>query len=1138
MTFRLHLAICTIAMLAIGLMSPTPPALAQQRIDGHGTSHYASSSQLDFRSTSAPPSSATARVRSHLNQRVSLSVDGVSLDFALRQVAEQANLTLSLSRALVPLRATVSISAQDATVNEILDDIASQVPVRFSMTSRGQLLVISRQAPVAPVQQTLPMVNAHRVAGGIVSGVVRDGGTQEPLIGATVYINELETGRATDVDGRFELTEIPAGNYTLRVSLIGYTPDARPIAVQSGQTLDLVIELQEDIAILDGVVVTGYSIRRQSMPTGSIERIDGTQIRESLIQSPDQALQGRMSGVQVSHTSGQPGSGLEVRIRGLGSINASNTPLYIIDGVQVRTDFTSAIVPDNALAGINPNDIESIEVLKDASATALYGAQGANGVVLITTRQARRGQTQINVSSQTGFNEQPRKLDIMDGPTWTESMIQGYVNYYVDRGEDAETRRQMAIQQYGDPATAPTYDWQDALTRAGVIQKLNVSASAGLENTRIFLSGSYDYEQGAVLASDFRSLRLRSNIDHRFGDRFTLISRVALATSTGNGLVAGSANINSPFHGGYTQRPIDAIYTEDGGYNHNDIIRVNLVQQLHENIRQATTRQLQGSVSGIYMLSDNLSFRSLWGLDYRTVRDRSYTSALLPRYEATGGSLTERFREASSFNTNQVLEYAQAFNQHRLNVLGGFEYRQNNHHSFTASGEQFPNPEFSQLDLAAIQSGISGRSSESRFAGFLSRADYDYEGRYFGSVSLRYDGSSRFGMQNQWGLFYSGALAWDIAREQFMANATFLDQLKIKTSYGITGNSDISDFAARSLFGSGGSYDGNAGLRPSGLGNDLLTWEEAHTLDIGLEFSLLGDRFYGDVNRFNTRNKNLLLAAWLPNDSGFSSITRNSGVVENRGWEVGLGARWLARRNFLWSTDFNFTRQRNEIIELVDGLDILGSSIRVGYPIDIIWEVPFGGINPADGRAFWYDSDGNITYTRSSADQRMIGTYSPDFFGGLSNTFGYGNLRLTTFFQYEYGRMGSNATVGRRMLNVSTERGLLARVATDAWQHPGDIAQLPRHYISSSFIGSSSHDHLSLFLKDASYIRLKEVRLDYAVPSHLSNVAGFNSMNVFLQGRNLVTWTNYPYGDPEFVGEGTGAYPQSRQVTLGVGVQF
>jgi TonB-dependent starch-binding outer membrane protein SusC len=1063
-----------------------------------------------------------------------------TLGETLDTVAERAGLTLTMSRALLPLRDPVSISAHNATLHDVLDEIAQQVPVRFSITSRGQLLVMSREEHnrQEPTNAHSSVAAMRHIQPGGVTGIVRDAETREPLIGATVYINELETGRATDADGRFELTDIPPGEYSLRVSLIGYTAVVRPISVRDGQRLDLVIELAQDIALLDGVVVTGYSIRQRSMPTGSIERIDGTQIREALIQSPDQALQGRMSGVQVSHTSGQPGSGLEVRIRGLGSINASNTPLYIIDGVQVRTDFTSAAVPDNALTGINPNDIESIEVLKDASATALYGAQGANGVVLITTRQARRGQTRINVSSQTGFNEQPRKLDLMDGPTWTEAMIQGYVNYYVDRGEDPDVRRQMAIERYGDPATAPTYDWQDALTRAGAIQKVNVSASTGLENTRIFVSGAYDFEEGAVLASDFRSLRFRSNIDHRFSDRFTLISRVALASSQGNGLIAGSANINSPFHGGYTQRPIDAIYTEDGGYNHNDIIRVNLVQALNENIRQANTRQLQGSVSGIYMLTNDLSFRTLWGLDFRTVRDRTYTSARLPRYESTGGSLTERFREASSFNTNQVLEYSRAFAQHRLNVLGGFEYRQNNHHSFTASGQQFPNPEFTQLDLAAVQSGMSGRSSESRFAGFLSRADYDYEGRYFGSVSLRYDGSSRFGMQNQWGLFYSGALAWDIAREGFMSGVAFLDALKLRTSYGITGNSDISDFAARSLFGSGGNYDGFAGLRPFGLGNDLLTWEEAHTLDLGIEFSFLSDRFYGDINRFNTRNKNLLLAAWLPNDSGFSSITRNSGVVENRGWEIGLGARWFARGNFTWSTDFNFTHQSNEIIELVDDLEILGSSIRVGHPIDIIWANPFAGINPADGRAFWYDSDGELTYTRSSADQQMVGKYSPDFFGGLTNAFGYGNFRLTTFFQYEYGRSALNATVGRRMLNVSTERGLMARVATDAWQNPGDLAQLPRHYISSSFIGSSSHDHVSLFVKDASYIRLKEVRLDYNVPTQLAGVAGFNAMNVFLQARNLVTWTNYPYGDPEFVGQGTGAYPQSRQVTLGLGVQF
>jgi TonB-dependent starch-binding outer membrane protein SusC len=361
----------------------------------------------------------------------------------------------------------------------------------------------------------------------------------------------------------------------------------------------------------------------------------------------------------------------------------------------------------------------------------------------------------------------------------------------------------------------------------------------------------------------------------------------------------------------------------------------------------------------------------------------------------------------------------------------------------------------------------------------------------------------------------------------------------LKTSYGITGNSGISDFAARSLFGAGGSpYGGSIGLRPSGLGNDLLTWEEAQTLDLGIEFSVLGDRLYGEINYFNTKNKNLLLNAWLPTDSGFSSITRNAGVVQNTGWELELGARWISTPTFNWSTNFNYTYQTNEILELVDGLDILGSSTRVGYPIGIMWMNEYAGINPADGRVMWYDENGEITYRRSSADQKMVGKYSPDFYGGLTNTFSYRNVRLTTFFQYEYGRSTYNSSVGRRMQVVSTERGLMANVARDAWQQPGDMAALPRHYISSSFPGSSSHNNSSVFVTDASYIRLKEMRLDYTLPNQWVEAISLTRANVFLQARNLVTWTNYPYGDPEFIGQGTGEYPQSRQVTLGINFQF
>ncbi len=964
-----------------------------------------------------------------------------------------------------------------------------------------------------------------------VTGTVTEDGIGIP--GVSVSIKGTTQGTITDTNGKYSIS-VPEQNTVLVFSFVGMV--TQEVTVGSRTVID--VELRSQMIGLDEIVVTGYSVRQRSQPTGAITRVVGADIRESLVQSPDQALQGRMSGVLASSTSGQPGSGMSLLVRGRGSISASSAPIYIVDGVQVRTDFTSAIVYDNALTSINPNDIESIEVLKDASATALYGAQGANGVVLITTRQAKKGETVFTISSQYGINEQPRKLNIMDGPTWTETMIQGYVNYYLDRGGDPVARRQEAIGIYGNPATAPTYDWQEELTRSGALRVIDFSASAGLDKTRLYLSGGYDYEEGAVIASDFSSFRLRSNIDHSFSDRFTIATRVSASSQTANGLIQGSANINSPFHGGYTQRPIDAIYTEDGGYNHNDWIRVNLVQQLNENIRQAVTRQLRGSVTGIYNIMDNLAFRTLWGFDYRTVRDRSHTSALLPRYEAEGGSTTERFREVYTFNTNQLLEYNKRFGSHNLVLLGGFEYRQNDRGSFTTSAQQFPNPIFNQLDLAAEPLSVSGGTTHSKFAGFFSRADYNYGQKYFLTANLRYDGSSRFGIKNQWGLFYSGAFAWEMMRESFMQSIGFLDQLKVKVGYGITGNSEIGDFASRSLFGAGGDYNKQKGLRPAGLGNDMLTWEEAHTFDIGFEFALLNNRLFGNLNRFNQRNKGLLLNAWLPTDSGFSSIARNSGEVENIGVEIEVGGRWIAMREFSWTTNFNYTYQKNEILKLVDGAEILGSTTRVGYPLDIIWDVPFAGINPADGRPFWYDRDGNLTYTRFTDDQTMLGKYSPDFYGGMTNQFRYKNLTLNVFFQYEYGRSTTNQTVGRRMQSVGSERGLMARVADLAWKQPGDVAELPRHYWSTSFLGSSGHDHVSLYVKDASYIRLKEIRFDYTLPSRWAQSVYLSRASLFVQARNLTVWTTYPFGDPEVDGESTGSYPQSRQLALGINLQF
>ena len=1049
------------------------------------------------------------------SQLVSVRLNSGSMREAFKQIEEQTHYNFFYNDNFQDLNKAVSLEAHDTDFTEVMQSLLAGTNLTYRVME-GNLVVIAPSQP----------------ADILVTGVVRsmDG---ETLPGATVSIQGTTTGVITDINGNYSI-RVPDQNAILVFSFVGM--ETVEIAVRNQTVINAT--LQAASIGLDEIVVTGYSVRQRSQQTGAITRVVGDDIRESLIQSPDQAIQGRMSGVLATHSSGQPGSAMQLLVRGRGSISASSAPIIIIDGVQVRTDFSSAIVQDNPLTSINPNDIESIEVLKDASATALYGAQGANGVILITTRQARKGETRFTFSSQVGINEQPRKLDIMDGPTWVETMIEGYVNYNTDRNRDPIDRRQQAIGIWGDPATAPTYDWQEELTRAGAMRNVNFSASAGLDNTRVYFSGSYDYEEGAVIGSDFGTFRFRSNIDHQFTDRLTVATRLSASTATSNGLITGSANINSPFHGGYTQRPIDAIYTEDGGYNHNDWIRVNLVQQLNENIRMARTNQLRGSVTAVYQILDNLAFRSLWGIDYRTVRDRSHTSALLPRYINNGGSTTERFRETSGFNTNQLLEYSNVFGQHSLVLLGGFEYRQNDRESFTASAQQFPNPIFHHLDLAAELLSVSGGTTHSKFAGIFTRADYNFDRKYFLTGNLRYDGSSRFGAKNRWGLFYSGAFAWDVHQEAFMQNVDFLNQLKFKSSYGITGNSEIGDFSARSMFGSGGTYEGSTGLRPSGLGNDMLTWEEAHTLDIGIEFSVWNYRIYGGINRFNQRNKNLLLYAWLPTDSGFSGIDRNTGEVKNTGWELDLGGRWFTSDDFSWSTHFNYTYQTNEVVSLVDGLDFIGSTVRVGEPLDIIWGNLFAGINPADGRAMWYDKNGNITYTRSSDDQQVLGKYSPDHFGGLTNQIRYKNFTLTAFFQYEYGRNTTNSTVGRRMQSVGSERGLMARVAELAWKQPGDMAELPRHYNSTSFIGSSGHDHTSLYVKDASYIRFKELRLDFRLPRHWAESARLNQASMFVQARNLYTWTTYPFGDPEVDGESTGGYPQSRQIALGINIGF
>lgn len=1003
-------------------------------------------------------------------------------------------------------------------------------------------------------------LSAHAQVGSL-SGRVTDARTGEPLPGATVLILSTEQGTVTDAEGRYVIANVPSGNVEVRFTFVGFRSQTRTAAIPAGANATLNVQLEEDVIGLEDVVVIGYTTIPKRELTGAISSLRPRDIETQNIQSIDQALQGRAAGVRVTNLSGQPGGDVHIRIRGLGSINASNAPLWVIDGVPVSTVERSAIVSQSPLAGINPQDIASIEILKDAAAASIYGAQASNGVILVTTKRGTAGPTRFNITSSVGTVQEQRRHDIIRAPEWVELQRESYLWWAEFTGRTPEQGLVEFERATGLSATRPAeefehYDWQDALMRTGVNRRLNASVSGGTQQTRFFVSGGVEFEEGTGIGTDFNRFNLRSNLDHRVSRLFALEANVNLASTKANGALSDGFFLNSPFYAGQRNRPTDPIFIfdENGrriGYNHNTFNNANAVEYNEVNDRVARTNSVLATGAALFNIVEGLNFRSFYGLDYRNTRDVTYIAPETVS-GAPLGSMSQNDRQVINFTTNQVFNYRGRLAGSALTGLAGFEYRHQDQQYMAASAEGFPSGLFRTMQNAASPVSVTSYGTEFKLASFFGQAKYDLLDRYLISLTARYDGSSRFGERRRWGLFYSASGAWVLSNEPFFRPATSVfEDLKLRLSYGVTGNTDgISNFASWQLFGTGGTYLGESGLRPSGIGNVFLTWEGAETTNLGLDWTLAGGRLYGAVDVYRRDTKRLLLSRNLPNDSGYSSVTENVGSVRNEGIEIELGAVVVDTRGFQWTSDFNISFQRNELLRLMDDLEYMsigGSLFFVGRSLGDYYMYRYAGVNPANGLPMFYDSRGYITYQPVASrggnpldgDRYFVGNSLPSSVGGWNNRFTYAGFSLDVLFQFNFGQITYDAFQGSFTDGAFWRRGGLTANSRNRWTTPGQITSVERAYINSAYPGrTSGFVQSTRFLQSASYIRLKNVRASYAVPPRLVNPVGLNRAALFVQATNLHTWTNYPGIDPEVVGTNDGVYPQPRAFTTGIEIGF
>jgi TonB-linked SusC/RagA family outer membrane protein len=982
---------------------------------------------------------------------------------------------------------------------------------------------------------------------GTLTGTVTDSETGDPVPGANVSFVDLNRGAATDVDGNYTIENVPVGTHTLRASFVGYQTYTTDVTIEANQTVTQDIELNSGAVGLDEVVVTGYGQRKTAGEvTGSVSNISNDDIEDVPAQNVESLLQGRASGVTLSATSGNPGAGFEVDIRGRGSINAGSRPLYIVDGVQVSFEQGSEVTDRSPLNALSPGDIESIQVLKDAAASAIYGSQASNGVVLIETKSGRQGDVEVSLNFEGGVRFQSRRFDLANRDQWAEINQEAFEDY------PSYGFRENILPAFGYDSDTPVeklrdFRWQDWLFDPGGHTKVGFSANGGDEDTQFFLSGNIEQTGGALKtkAVNYDNKSIRANITQQLTEDLNVQLNLGLNNEEDAGVCQDGFFINCPFYQAIGEEPpISYPYNDDGSYNPNteQSAVYNPALFLNEETRTVNTTQLIGSITPTYQLTPWLSAKAQFGIDWQDAEEYDYSTPEFARSE--GGVLSRRFNDVTNLTFNGTLNADYTFGgSHNVSGLLGTEYRRE-YEEEEETGFQGFNNSLLRVPAAASEVGFfQGFNTEYRVFSYFGRANYNYDGRYIATVTMRYDGTSRFGSDQRFGLFPSGSIGWRLSEENFF-NIDAVDDLKFRVSYGVTGNSDIGNFSARGLYGIGGSYRDQVGIRPFQLTNPRLSWEEKRELNVGVDWSLWSGRLTGSLNLYRSVNDELLLNRPLPRSSGFGSITENAGKVQNQGIEFDLSTVNIQTEDFRWSTRFNVSVTQNEVLDLIGDLEELNSGsvlpIAEGHAIEA-WKVPiWAGVNPADGRPMWYDKDGNLTYRPTQEDRKFVNGAEEDVVGGGGTRLSYKGLSLDLFFDFSFGAQSLPFT--QTTFTDPFGENVLEFVVEERWEEPGDIARYPRpapfgiYDLLPNSEGADSPDQTSTnWLYKNNYIRLKNARIGYQMPESIMNKVGLQGARIYVSGINLLQWSPYLGIDPEVPEEDEeSSYPAEQQINVGL----
>jgi TonB-dependent starch-binding outer membrane protein SusC len=944
-----------------------------------------------------------------------------------------------------------------------------------------------------------------------VSGTVTSATDNLPMPGVTVQVKGSQKGTITDVNGTYKLDV--ASDATLVFTFIGMK--LQEIPVDGRKTIN--IGMEEERVDLGEVVVVGYSTTSKKLISGSISTVNEKELENLPIRTIDGVLQGRAAGVTVNQNSGTPGGRNAIKMRGGSSINASNQPLIVIDGVPTITGSYGQIGYSgqeiDAMSDLNPNDIESFTILKDASATAIYGARASNGVILITTKKGNSQKTNINLSTSYGWQTMPaeRIPDLMNAAQWNEF-----------KGTDFQ---------------GTDTDWMKEILQVAPTSNTELSLSSGNDKTRLFISGNLYGQDGTVKSTSFERYSGRINVDHKLLPDLTVGAGVSMTYSI-NYRVEGDQTLYGPLPNALSIPAIFPVYNADGSYNE-DGPYANPVAIINETQNVAYTNRNNGNIYIDYKFLDGFTFTTKWSADVYNLREHEYdpiTTAQGLKYNGLG---IEGTTYVSNLVGSNVLQYVKTLNKvHNFEAMAGLSFEKYARRSTYIEATNFPNEDFQYINSAGTIRAASTSALDRGMTSYFGQFKYNYMYKYIFTLTARADGSSKFGSNNRFGYFPAGSFAWRLTEEPFMKSMPAISDLKLRTSFGLTGNDGIGDFASLGLYKGGYNYNQQSGIQPTQLPNPDLKWETTRQIGLGIDLGLFKDRIGIVADVYYNKTSDLLLDRPIPLSSGFSSITSNIGDMENKGVEFVLNTVNI-KSEFTWNTSLNFSANRNKVLKLYNGQPITDQGrgnnwVMEDEPIGVFVGYNFLGIDPSTGKEVYEDlnNDGVIT----TDDRKITGNPNPDFTLGLTNTFAFKGFDFSFFL---HGVFGNDVYNGTWMyLQGPTELDQQTTEVLRVWRTPGDITDIPR--ISDGLITSR-------FIENGSFLRIKNVTLGYTLPKDLLKKLWLKSARIYVSGQNLYTFTSYSGMDPEvnyystdniIMGTDFFTYPQSRTILVGLNIGF